>query len=412
MLKSLWTKLLLGVSALLIVIVIGAGLFLSANKVLFERHRIFEQAQRFDFSAGTFQEYIEHSQDLLRNARVSVTSDAMIQNLSPFMLEPNANCERLENGKYLNGIVLTHGLLDSPYSMIDIGKHFQSRCFYVLGILLPDHGTRPGDMLKTKWQEWAEVQNFSIDIIETEVDNIFLSGHSAGGTLAIYGAATRPEIDGLILFAPALQITDAAKYAQWLVPIGRLFPKAAWYGLAPDEAVYRYESLTFTAASETYALIQETKKELEASQLSIPIFSVASVQDNTVSTEAILSFMDEYGGPEGTTLLYSQHPIDIPGEIIAYDSYAPQQGILSVSHLGLMTPDSHPYYGRDGAYRNCGHYSAQSDNFDLCKSGQRNYYGEASAENRQQGILERIAFNPFYADMLNEIDSFINQISD
>ena len=77
-----------------------------------------------------------------------------------------------------------------------------------------------------------------------------------------------------------------------------------------------------------------------------------------------------------------------------------------------MTPANHPYYGRDGAYRYCGHYFGQpNDRFARCKGGERDFYGEPTDENLALGLIERIAFNPFYSEMIEELDLFLEQVS-
>ena len=84
------------------------------------------------------------------------------------------------------------------------------------------------------------------------------------------------------------------------------------------------------------------------------------------------------------TLLYSQQQINpIPNTTIV-SSNVPDQDVLSVSHLGLMTPPTHPWFGRDGIYRNCSHYaSAENPLFVQCKNGARDFYAETTAENEQ-----------------------------
>jgi len=194
--------------------------------------------------------------------------------------------------------------------------------------------------------------------------------------------------------------------------LGKLFPGAAWLDVEDDGAVYRYESFTYHAGAETWALIQEVEKVMGGDPLGIPVFAVASVQDNTVSTQAILDFMRAESHPVSHTLLYSQHAVPPYPNTSIYDSNAPEQGVLSLSHLGLMTPPTHPHYGRDGAYRNCdAYYGSAPDSFARCKAGMRDFYGEITPENLAAGVIERIAFNPFYDDLLEEIELFIEQVS-
>lgn len=407
MTRSTQLKLGAGVLALLAGLVVALGVFLSLGKTLGERHTPFTQDPGFDFASGSIDDYSAYSKQLMQVARLDSPSQTIINNLAPFVMEPDASCPRAASGKFGRGIVLIHGLFDSPYSMRPFGEDLRSQCFYVLGLLLPDHGTRPGDFLTAHWEDWAEATHFATAQLALQAETLFVSGHSAGGTLALLEAARNPGVDALILFAPALAITPAAKYARYVIPLGTLFPKAFWFDVRPDEAVYRYESTTLASAAETYELIEVTKAELAIQQRQVPVFTVATVEDNTVGTQAILDYMATNRHPLSHTLLYSEHYYRPTDHVKIVNSGMLEQRILSVSHLGLMTPPTHPHYGRDGAYRNCGHYFDMLDLFARCKAGARDWYGEVTPENLGEGLVERISFNPFYESMLADMQSFL-----
>ncbi|MDR0779076.1 MAG: alpha/beta fold hydrolase [Pseudomonadales bacterium] len=393
---------------------LGLGFALSYGKQLGARHAAIDYPG-FDFTQGTLADYDSYSRDYLRSTRVDAVDDAILDNLVPFTLEPGAECPRLPDGRLPHGIVLTHGLIDSPYSMRPLGEALRAHCWLVYGLLLPAHGARPGAMLDSRWQDWASAEHWAAQQVGARVEHLVLGGHSAGATLAIREATGNPQVQALVLFSPALGITAASRYAQALAqaPVALLFPAAAWYEVKPDSALYRYESFTFRAAAETWALIQTTLQEAEASERNLPTFTVLSHPDNTVDTDTARRVMANNANPASLTLLYSQHP-ENETIIGPHEQVLPSadlgHGVLSTSHLGLMTPPTHPYYGRDGEYRNCGHYAAQSPEYADCKAGKRAFYGEATPENLVQGLIERDAFNPYYDAMLDELVAFLNRL--
>ncbi len=407
---SLVRILALWIIVLLAVLFVAAGLFLLQGKELGARHVPFAY-EDFDYANGNFAAYIDYSTARMQAARLDSPSQTLIDNLAPFALEPDATCPLAANRKVDKGIVLIHGLIDSPYSMRPFGEALRMQCFYVLGLLLPGHGTRPGDMLDSSWEEWLEATHFATEQLAAMANTLFVSGHSAGGTLALLEAARNPEVDGLMLFAPALALSPAAKYARYVALLGVIFPKAAWFEVRPDEALYRYESFTLASAAETYALIQATQAALANMEREVPVFTVASMQDNTVNTPAILDYMVGNTHEASFTLLYTQYPVPVGARTQAVMSGTPGQGILSVSHLGLMTPPSHPYFGRDGAYRNCGHYVGdEASLYTRCKAGERDFYGEATPDNLARGVVERIAFNPWYERLLQDLEGFFRKV--
>jgi esterase/lipase len=395
---------------LLPLLYVGAGFMLARGKTLAERHIDFDEPP-FDYNSDSFDDYRLYSQARLLVSRVGALNQGMLDNLSPFELLPADDCPRSEDGKAQRGILLTHGLLESAFSMREFGAFMQSQCFHVLGLLLPDHGSRPGDFLSTDWQEYRDAVAFGARVLGSKAEQILLGGHSVGGALSILEAARNSDIDALILFAPALAITDSARYARFLLPMGAIFPEAAWVGVDEDEALYRYESLPFTAASETWSLLQAVRAAENEQLQSLPVFAIASMEDTTVSTPAILDFMQRNTNAGSMTLLYSQHE-HVGGERIKVVPATDRtQGILSLSHLGLMNSPANPYYGREGQYRNCGHYGSRANPaFVACKNGERAWYGETTEANRQAGVLERIAFNPYYEAMTQEVQAFIDRL--
>ncbi len=108
-----------------------------------------------------FIDYISHSRHLIQAARVdldSTTKETIIQANSPFEYRPSSEQCKNPSGRfqYKRGILLIHGLTASPYMMEDLARFFHARCFLVRAILLPGHGTRPGDLLDIHYQDWIK----------------------------------------------------------------------------------------------------------------------------------------------------------------------------------------------------------------------------------------------------------------
>ena len=403
---------LAAVAVLLIAIIFALGIVLSGGTSLQNVHVPSSFAEPFDYDNGSYEDYIAWSERRLRFARVDEPDQETLINLLPFELSPDADCPVNPDGKVQNGIVLVHGLIASPWSMKPMGEYFQSRCFHVMGVLMHGHGSRVGDMLVSKWQDWHRDLQFAVRTLSEKADRITLSGHSVGATLAVLEAAQNSDIDSLVLFGPAMAVDGAGKYARTVSQLGRMMPTAAWFELEPEDAVYRYESFPYFAAAETWDLVEATQEAILKEPLSIPVFTVASAQDTTVIAQATLDFMQGLENMNSHMVLYAQYDLPSYNRTSIIISNLPEQGIVSLGHLGLMTPPSHPHYGRNGAYRYCGqYYGEENDFFARCKSGDADFLGEATEENKARGVIERIAFNPFYDELLEELDLFIQQIN-
>ena len=83
------------------------------------------------------------------------------------------------------------------------------------------------------------------------------------------------------------------------------------------------------------------------------------------------------------------------------------RSVLNVSHVGVTNSPNNPHYG-EGKYRNCSHYVSSPGNYFQCKTLDSVTLGETTAENRKnEKLLQRVTFNPFYNDMLGVIDQFL-----
>jgi len=150
---SLKQKISLALVATLVLFTAAFVLVLTTGKATAERHSPYDYPDSFDYqSAASFSDYINWSQQHLRAGRTDLADTGIINKLSPFRLDPEASCPLSSSGKILNGVVLTHELMDSPYTMRALAQHLNQRCFLVFGLLLPGHGTRPGDLLTSNWQ--------------------------------------------------------------------------------------------------------------------------------------------------------------------------------------------------------------------------------------------------------------------
>ena len=392
---------LLGAALLLLALVVA----LSWGKDLDERHRPLDSSEAFDFSSGSFDDYIAWAQRRLRTARPDA-SDYVMSGLLPFRLEPAADCAASES--FRNGVVLTHDLFDSPYTMRELGIYFQQRCFLVFGLLLPGHGSRPGDLLRAGWQDWDAAQRFAVREISREIDNLYLAGHGVGGTLAILEAARNAEVDGLMLFAPML----AERPVPWRAAFGVAVPAARWDRVMPAYSDYRYESHPYRATGQVNALVEAVTTALPSRPFEVPVFMVASMEDATADTPAILAYMKERVHPLSHTLLYSREPLAAQPGITVHPSHFPELGLLSFGHLGLTVPMHDSEFGWYGTSHDCGHYFRENAAaWQACMAGERSVVGEVLPGLLAEGLLERITFNPAFETMTQSLDTFIAPVA-
>ena len=393
----------------------GDGVAQVSSSRLELRHRPFGLNTFFTSAQLTFPEYIRHSREMIAQARVGLGADhqdQIVDGNAPFELKPAAGYPTGKEKTYRRGILLTHGLSDSPYFMRHLAAFFQEQGFRVMALLLPGHGTRPGDLLDVRWQEWLKAVEYGVGQLALEADEIYLGGYSAGGALSVYQSLGDSRIRGLFLFAPALQISSKAVFANFHKLYSWLIPSAQWLDIKPDADIYKYESFTKNAAAQMYALTRTVSARLAQSELNVPVFAVASQDDVTVNTVATVKFMARMRHPASKLVYYFSQAAQTPAALLREKAEClpcvfPEKKILSSAHTAIVLPGDDAHYGEQGAYRNGIHYYPhEMEKYAACNR-EAVWQGEVTAENLEVGTLCRLMYNPNFAALKQSMRRFI-----
>lgn len=366
----------------------------------------------------TFAEYVARNRDMLRRAHAGAAgSEKIIDGNAPFELKPPPGFPSGQQKAYRRGVLLTHGLSDSPYLMRHLAEFYRQNGFRVMAILLPGHGTQPGDLLEVTWQEWAKAVAYGAYKLAEEVEEVYLAGYSTGATLSVYHSLRDSRVRGLFLFSPAFRITRWAALAKLHKLYSRLMPSARWVDIKPDLDIYKYESFTKNAATQTYALTRVLGGQLRKQGVDIPVFVAASADDITVKTSVILEFVARVRHPLGRFVLYTTEPENfssaIPAEKVELvNSVVSGQKILSSAHTAIVVPPEDGHYGVAGDYSNCAHYYPHdAEKYAAClKHPGQDWQGEITEKNLAAGILRRLTYNPNFAALKVSMQRFIDDL--
>ncbi|ADE12686.1 conserved hypothetical protein [Sideroxydans lithotrophicus ES-1] len=377
-------------------------------EILGLRHRPSGVNAHFAGEGLPFDEYVRRTQAMLRQLHEGRNEqEKIVAGNTPFELHPAEDYRKGHGKPYRRGVLLTHGLIDSPYHLRHLAAFFQRNGFRVMAILLPGHGTQPGDLLDMRWQEWAKAVAYGADCLAAEVDELYLAGFSAGAALSVLQASRDERVRGLFLFSPAFEITSRAKWANLHRLYSWLRPAAAWVSVLQDRDTYKYESFCKNAAAQMYAVTQALPK----SEVPIPVFAVASADDATVNPDATLSFMQRAQHPCSKLVWYATERMDRQN-VEWVNSAVPEQHILSSAHTAIVMPPEDGHYGVNGEYANCLHYLPHDEkSYVACRRRDAEvWYGEDSERNLQRGLLRRLMYNPHYAAMETSMQRFIERL--
>ena len=219
------------------------------------------------------------------------------------------------------GVVLLHGLTDSPYSMRAIAKIFHNQGFYVLVPRLPGHGTTPSALRQATWQDWMAVLKMSVRHLRDVVGDdrpFYLGGYSNGGALAVKytlesfvdSGLARPN--RLFLLSPAIGVTRFAALANWhkLLSAIPYFSKFEWQSIQLEYDPFKYNSFPKIAGHQTFTLSRAVRKQIDglAGKLTAwpPTLTFQSLVDSTVLTRSVVE------------QIYGKIPM-LKNELVLYD---------------------------------------------------------------------------------------------
>jgi len=325
--KLVIPRLLLRVIRLVLLLLLGAFLMAVVGLVLFMNNQpdlrtwhTVELTEEFteDSAVDTFEEYLALEERLFAQLETEL--------LDPLPSRDRRETNRFHRGSWSDpgrwprdwnrtfelpveapkaGVLLLHGMSDSPYSLRSQGERLHAAGAWVVGLRIPGHGTAPSGLLATTWEDMAAAVRLATAHIAAKVGDrpLYIVGYSNGASLAVHYALeslvdeTRPRVSKLVLLSPAIGITPAAALAIWQERIGKLLglSKLAWNSVGPEYDPFKYQSFTVNAAVQTYRLTREISRLIDrrAGEGVLgrfpPVLAFQSGVDATVSTTAVVT---------------------------------------------------------------------------------------------------------------------------
>lgn len=355
------------------------------------------------------------------------------------------------------GVLLLHGMSDSPYSLHAQAEYLHEKGVWVVAMRLPGHGTVPSGLISIKWQDLAAVTEIGMKRLVQKVGNrpIHIIGYSTGAPLALNYTFKALDDDrlklpsSLIFFSPAIGISKTASFAVWQSRIGHLFslPKLEWNSIAPEYDPFKYNSFAINAADQVYRVCREVQKQFDAYDSKTkhykvfpPILSFQSIIDNTVIVSDTVNHLYKHL-PKGnhTLVLFdinnnfsknllvrrkvssdievlkntigNNYTLDLISDInssrgnlqLIRDNtiikdlplHWPKR-IFSLSHVALPISANDPLYGNENAPKSPG-----------IQLGHLAMYGESSVLEMTPTAILRLRWNPFYQYTEERILAFL-----
>ncbi len=214
----------------------------------------------------------------------------------------------------VGGVMLLHGMSDSPYSLRALGEALNRRDYWVIGLRLPGHGTAPSGLTRISWQDMAAAVRLGMAHLAASIDQkpIHIVGYSTGALLAINFSLDAlegndlPVPASLVLISPAIGVRAAAALAKWRRRLSYLpgLGGFAWLSVLPEFDPYKYNSLATNAAEQVHGLSRFVARRIAArarsgpKEILPPTLVFKSTVDATVSPDAVVDRLLKHLKPD------------------------------------------------------------------------------------------------------------------
>lgn len=203
------------------------------------------------------------------------------------------------------GVLLIHGMSDSPYSMRSLAESLHAQGAFVVGMRVPGHGTAPSGLVRVEWRDMAAAVRLAAKHVKARVGDrpLMLVGYSNGGALSVEYALEAledpklPAPDRLVLLSPEIGITKFAALAVWQERLGHLLglQKLAWTSILPEYDPFKYGSFALNAGKVAWEITREIQSRFDRIAPSgalagfPPVLAFQSVVDATVTAPDLVT---------------------------------------------------------------------------------------------------------------------------
>lgn len=347
------------------------------------------QAELAPMGQASFEDYVRDTRAWIAERRAFQTGNPADE------LDWNAPREWRPDGLATRGVLLLHGLGDSPWSFADIGAALAAQGFLVRTALLPGHATRPADLVGVDLEDWRRVVREQAALLARDVPQVYLGGFSTGANLALEYALEHDNVQGLLLFSPALK---SGISGDWLLPwLARV---TTWVRQPSDtqvqQSALRYLNVPTNAFAQYQRSSVAVREKIARTPFGKPALLVLAEHDSVVDVQhAMQTFVARFTHPASRMIWYGAlAPQATPERVLVRPDRLAAQRISQFSHMGVLFAPDNPLYGAQGTQRICWNGQGHIERA-RCLAGDPVWYSEWGYQEPDK-VHARLTYNPWF----------------
>lgn len=345
--KHILLALIYGVSGVVITLLLVAVWLLNSRTDLAIWHTSELQHQfKADNGVNNFQDYIaketllfDEFEQLVYQAGQAKTPQSINRYNHGSLSDPtiwSQNWNRTfeitpNNAEY--GVLLLHGMSDSPYAMSNIAQQLPKNA-YIVGLRLPGHGSIPAGLLSLEPQDLTAAVRLTVRHMKQQLAGkpLFVVGYSTGAALALNHELInitqhRPtDFTAMSFISPAVGLPPIAVGAKWQSRIGSVLglDKLQWNSIKMEYDPFKYISFAVNAGDVVYQLAAENQQllsVLSARQMQRipPLLTFQSMADATVSSIAVVDGLYAHLNEKHKLVLFDINRTWINQDLVGHD---------------------------------------------------------------------------------------------
>lgn len=211
--------------------------------------------------------------------------------MTPMQVAEHAEPLHLGQGRI--AVLFLHGFNSSPHTLREWAQLMADAGYRVALPRLPGHGTSWRELEATRWQDWYACAERELLALLEESDQVFVVGHSMGGTLALRLAAHyRDRLAGLVLVNPALLLYPFQRIVPPASRVMASLPSRAHDIACPGVPRHGYDRTPLAPAVSMFRMFSDVRASLDL--VYCPTLIFRSATDHVVpgrSTDYLLAHL-------------------------------------------------------------------------------------------------------------------------